>query len=59
MTVLLGLAYPFAITGISQFLFRQKANGSLVMSGQQSSWFIPDRAELYSSQVFSWAAFCP
>jgi K+-transporting ATPase ATPase C chain len=35
MTVLLGLAYPFAMTGISQFLFRQKANGSLVMSGNR------------------------
>ena len=32
MTVLLGLAYPFAMTGISQFLFREKANGSLVVS---------------------------
>ena len=36
MTVLLGLAYPFAMTGISQFLFRQKANGSLVMSGNRA-----------------------
>ena len=32
MTVLLGLAYPFAMTGISQFFFREKANGSLVVS---------------------------
>jgi len=32
MTVLLGFAYPFAMTGISQFLFREKANGSLVVS---------------------------
>jgi K+-transporting ATPase ATPase C chain len=31
MTVLLGLAYPFAITGISQFLFPQKANGSIIV----------------------------
>ena len=32
MTVLLGLAYPFAMTGISQLFFREKANGSLVVS---------------------------
>jgi K+-transporting ATPase ATPase C chain len=32
MTVLLGLAYPFAMTGISQLFFRQKSNGSLVVS---------------------------
>lgn len=31
MTVLLGLAYPFAMTGISQLLFPQKANGSIVV----------------------------
>lgn len=30
MTVLLGLAYPFAITGISQLIFPQKANGSII-----------------------------
>jgi K+-transporting ATPase ATPase C chain len=32
MTVLLGLAYPVAMTGISQLFFREKANGSLVVS---------------------------
>jgi|WetSurMetagenome_2_1015567.scaffolds.fasta_scaffold27750_3 potassium-transporting ATPase KdpC subunit len=32
MTVLLGLAYPFAMTGISQLFFREKAKGSLVVS---------------------------
>jgi K+-transporting ATPase ATPase C chain len=32
MTVLLGIIYPFAMTGISQFFFPKKANGSLVMS---------------------------
>ena len=32
MTVLLGFAYPFAMTGISQLFFREKANGSLVLS---------------------------
>jgi K+-transporting ATPase ATPase C chain len=36
MTVLLGLAYPFAMTGISQLFFREKANGSLVMSDNRA-----------------------
>lgn len=30
MTILLGLVYPFAMTGISQVLFSNNANGSLV-----------------------------
>jgi K+-transporting ATPase ATPase C chain len=33
MTVLLGVIYPLAMTGISQLLFRDKANGSLKTSG--------------------------
>ena len=49
MTVLLGLAYPFAITGISQFLFRTEGEWEPRHVRQQSSWFIPDRAELFSS----------
>jgi potassium-transporting ATPase KdpC subunit len=30
MTVLLGIIYPFLITGISTLFFNNKANGSLV-----------------------------
>src|SRR4051794_8757439 len=30
MTVLLGIAYPLAITGISQLVFPHRANGSLI-----------------------------
>jgi K+-transporting ATPase ATPase C chain len=30
MTVLLGIAYPFAVTGAAQLLFPDRANGSLV-----------------------------
>jgi K+-transporting ATPase ATPase C chain len=32
-TIFLGLAYPLAMTGISQLLFPEKANGSLVTAG--------------------------
>jgi len=33
ISLLTGLAYPFAITGISQGLFHRQANGSIVASG--------------------------
>jgi len=35
MTVLLGVAYPLAMTGISQALFPHKANGSLITAGSK------------------------
>src|SRR5437879_13000347 len=35
MTVLLGVVYPLAMTGISQLLFSKQANGSLVVVGNK------------------------
>jgi K+-transporting ATPase ATPase C chain len=35
MTVLLGVVYPLAMTGISQVLFPHQANGSLITSGDK------------------------
>ena len=34
-TIVLGVAYPLAMTGISQLLFSKQANGSLMMSGNK------------------------
>jgi potassium-transporting ATPase KdpC subunit len=33
LTVVLGIVYPLAVTGVGQLLFRAQANGSLVSSG--------------------------
>jgi len=35
MTILLGLIYPFAITGVSQILFSKQANGDFIKKGDQ------------------------
>src|ERR1700719_2776840 len=35
MTLLTGIVYPFAVTGIAQLLFPAQAEGSLVMAGGQ------------------------
>ena len=34
-TILLGVVYPFAITGLSQLMFPVKANGSLIENGNK------------------------
>ena len=35
MTILLGVIYPLAMTGVSQVIFPHKANGSLIKSGDK------------------------
>ena len=35
MTLILGLAYPFALTGISRLFFAQQAEGSLIRDGER------------------------
>ena len=35
LTILAGVIYPLAITGISQIAFSHRANGSLVMEGNR------------------------
>jgi K+-transporting ATPase ATPase C chain len=35
LTILLGVAYPLAVTGVSQVIFPHQANGSLITKGDQ------------------------
>jgi potassium-transporting ATPase KdpC subunit len=35
LTILLGVAYPLAVTGVSQIIFPHQANGSLITKGDQ------------------------
>ena len=37
LSLLTGLAYPLAVTGIAQLLFRAQANGSLIVRDARSS----------------------
>jgi len=46
MTVLTGIIYPFAVTGLAQLLFPAQADGSLVTAGGQPVGSRRDRPEL-------------
>src|SRR5580698_713851 len=35
LTILLGVAYPLAVTGVAQLVFPHQANGSLIPKGDQ------------------------
>jgi K+-transporting ATPase ATPase C chain len=49
LTVLTGVVYPGAVTGVCQLLFHKKADGSLVARNGQNSRFGAHRTELYAT----------
>ena len=53
MTLVLGVVYPLAMTGISQVIFPKQSNGSLIKVGEQGDRLGADRSELQQSQSIS------
>ena len=51
LTVLTGIVYPLAVTGLCQALFRKQANGSLITANGQVSWLGTDRPEFHPAEV--------
>ena len=52
MTALLGLAYPYAVTGIAQVAMPAQANGSLVTRGDEATpWHTLRQSQCHEDQV--------
>ena len=46
LTVVTGVIYPLAVTGVAQGLFNDKANGSEIKVGRQGRRLLADRPDL-------------
>ena len=57
MTVLTGLFYPGVVTAITQAVFPEQANGSLIVEERESDWFGADRANVLATRNTSSRAY--
>ncbi len=53
LTVITGIAYPLAVTGVAGLLAPDKANGSLVVRDGQVIGLQPDRAKFTGANYFN------
>ncbi len=56
-TVLLGIIYPLVVTGLAQVLFRDKANGQLIVAQRPSRRIENHRTGVHRSGLSALATF--
>ena len=55
-TVLLGIVYPFVVTGIAQVIFPHQANGDLIMANGKIVGSQPHRPAIFLARIFPLAS---
>ena len=55
-TVLLGIVYPLAVTGLAQCIFSAAGKWRADSSRWKADWLAPDRTAVYFAGIFSFAA---
>ena len=53
--MLLGIVYPFVVTGLAQVLFPRQANGGLITRERKDRRLAPDRPAVFLARIFSLA----